>query len=105
MAQIQIRVNPEVMKNEAYGIQESVSNIQREYNALAALVKATTGYWEGEAATAYRKYLDKIDGSMQSLLKRLKEHPEDLLKMAGLYDDAESKAAEAAAALPDNVIF
>ena len=38
------------------------------------------------------------------MLKRFKEHPVDLQKMAGVYVEAEAKAAQIASALPDDVI-
>ena len=41
---------------------------------------------------------------MEKVIKRLKEHPKDLLDMAGLYVKGESAASEIATALPADVI-
>ena len=41
---------------------------------------------------------------MEKVIKRLKEHPKDLLDMAGLYVKGEDAASKVAAALPADVI-
>lgn len=104
MAEIQIKVEPTAMKQEAEQIRGIISKLQNEYSGLCAVVNASSGYWEGDAANAYRTYIKKLDDNMQTVLKRLSEHPDDLLKMAGLYDEAEVKATEVAASLSSNVI-
>ena len=71
---------------------------------LKTTSEASSGYWEGDAASAFRKYVKSIDGDMQSVLKRLGEHPVDLMKMAGVYDQNEEKIKEKVSTLPTEVI-
>ena len=42
---------------------------------------------------------------MESVFQRLKNHPLNLLKMAGIYDDAEEKSVQMTASLPDDAIL
>lgn len=104
MADIQIKVAPQVMRRQANDFGESVSKIRTCYESLKRTAEATKGSWVGDAANAYRSYVKKIDKDVQEILKRLGEHPVDLLKMAELYDAGEQKAAEIASSLPTDVI-
>lgn len=104
MASIQIRVAPAVMRNQAEGIRKTVSKIRGNYEGLKRVAETTSAHWLGDAAQSYRSRVESLDQEMQKVLKRLSEHPVDLLKMADLYDEGEEKAVDAASSLPTDVI-
>lgn len=104
MVNIQLKVNPDELSSKASEITDLVNKIERAYQSLNKLVGASYIYWEGEAADKYRGYAAKIDKDAQVVLKRLKEHPGDLLKMAGVYSAAEENIVEQVSTLPVDVI-
>lgn len=104
MADIQLRVSPDELKNKAGEITKQIQQMERNWNQLCELVNASKVYWEGDAGEHHRKLVKENEKDVQLILKRLKEHPEDLLEMAGIYISAEEQASEIANRLPDNVI-
>ncbi len=101
---INIKVQTNVLTRKAGEITDAVSKVEREFAQLESAVSRSAGYWTGDASDVHRKYLREIKLDMQDVIKRLKEHPKDLLAMAGVYEEAETEAAGAAGALPADVI-
>lgn len=104
MADIQLKVAPEELQKKAGDIEGQIQNAERNWNGLCDVVKASRHYWEGDAGDCGRKLLESIMDDVQTVFRRLKEHPSDLLKMAGVYNDTEARASELANSLPDDVI-
>lgn len=104
MAGIQLKVSPDVLKVKAQQISGQVQKLQDHWQRIYDLVKNSKSYWEGEASDYHRRYLKENDDDAKKLLKRLAEHPEDLEKMAGVYEKAEEQAMQVASSLPDDVI-
>jgi WXG100 family type VII secretion target len=104
MASIQLKVDVDALVEKSSEISDVVGKIKTSYESLKSIAEASSGYWEGDAANAFRKYVKSIDKDMQSVLKRLGEHPTDLLKMADVYEKTESAIIEQADTLPENVI-
>ncbi len=104
MAGIQLKVSPDALKTKAQQISGQVKKIESHWQGIYNLVNNSKSYWEGEASDFHRRYLKENDEDAKKLLKRLGEHPEDLEKMAGVYEKAEEQALQAASALPDDVI-
>lgn len=105
MADIQLKVSPEELKRGAAQIESQIASIEKNWNSICEVAGASRYYWEGEAADYGRKLLEETKQDAQIALKRLKEHPDNLLKMAGVYIEAETMAAELINSLPDNAIF
>ncbi len=104
MADFQLNVSIDVLKSKADEITAQITRIERNWNNLCSLVNASKGYWEGEAGNYHRKILADNTEDFQTILKRLKEHPRDLLNMAGVYQSAEDTAANIANELRADVI-
>lgn len=104
MADIQLKVSPDAMRAKAQEITDQASRIENSWNRIHDLIENSKSYWQGDASEYHRKYLKENDEDIKKMLKRLREHPEDLQKMAGIYVKAEAKAAQIASALPDDVI-
>lgn len=105
MADIRLKVSPEELKRRAAQIESQIASIEKKWNSIYEIAGASRYYWEGEAADYGRKLLEETRQDAQTAIKRLKEHPGNLLKMAGVYIEAEAKAAELINSLPDNAIF
>lgn len=104
MADIILKVSLDKMKSKASELTEQINNIETNWKNLAGVVRKSKSYWQGDASDLHRKYLKECEEEVQEILKRLKEHPSDLLAMMGIYDEAEKKAEQIANSLPDDVI-
>lgn len=101
---VRLRVTPSQLQNKADEVLTQVQIIQREFEILEQLVKKTTGYWIGDAGDLHREKYEEGKETIEQMLRRWREHPKDLLQMAGIYSEAEHKLEEVALELPDNVI-
>lgn len=104
MAGFRLKVTPDVLKTQSQTIQNEIRNIEKQWSNIETLIKRSKGYWEGDASQQHIKYYEEVKDSVLEAIKRLKEHPNDLLKMAGIYDSAEKKSAGLTNYLPDEVI-
>ena len=104
MAGLMLKVTPEELQTTSDAVKTQMGAIERNWRGLCEIVDASGAYWEGDAGDCGRRLLANIREDVQTIIKRLNEHPTDLLKMAGIYKDTESKAADMANTLPDNVI-
>ena len=103
MADFTMKVSPETMVHQADEIKNSVDTIRQQFGAIETCVRRTSGYWEGEASKLHITRFSKIKEKCDGITRRLREHPDDLLKMAGLYTDSETKSAEESNALQSNI--
>lgn len=101
---ITLKVKPEVLKTKATAITSSIQDIERELGEIGRVVLGTKNYWEGDASNQHQSYYKTIQEDVPTVLKRLKEHPKDLLTMAELYDASEEANQQLANKLPENII-
>ena len=104
MADVRLKVTPGELQRHAAELERQIANAQRNWKGLCETVRASRYYWEGEAGDRGRKLLDDRMEDVQAVLSRLSEHPSDLLEMAGIYTDTETKALNLAGTLSDHVI-
>lgn len=104
MAGFHLKVSLDKMESKANEISGQITEIENEWKKLSSIIKKTKKYWKGDASELHQTYRDECETEMTELLKRLKEHPKDLLVMVGVYEKAEQEAVQLAQALPDDVI-
>lgn len=102
--EMQLKVTPDVLKSKAQEITGQINHLSNDWKAMCNVILKTKSYWEGEASDYHRKAFDENKSDVDQILRRLKEHPKDLLVMAGVYTQAEAEAAKLAASLPDEII-
>lgn len=100
MASIILKVKPEDLKNKSKEIQKNIDTIKLEFDEIGTVIRGTKKYWEGEASNQHVQSFEKMKDDIETIVKRLKEHPKDLETMAGVYEEAERGAEQIAAALP-----
>lgn len=104
MADIILRVTPEILERKADEFTGIIQEIKGHFDKIQRIAAKTKGYWQGEAGEqdriGYASYQDDID----FVLRRLQEHPTDLLSMAGIYREAERDVASTNAALKTDQI-
>ncbi len=101
---IRLKVSTDTMISKANEITGQITTVERNWTKMKNLVKNTKIYWQGEASEAHQKSFQQIEESGDRLLRRLKEHPDDLLKMADVYIETEKAVESRAFSLPQNII-
>lgn len=104
MADIVLRVTPEVLRQKAGEFTDIIKDIQQRFTRAEEIAAKTKGYWQGEAGTRDRESYASYQEDIQYIIRRLEEHPADLLTMAGIYSEAEQAIAETNAQLQTNLI-
>ena len=104
MADIVLRVNPEELRRKSTEFSTIIKDIQKRFDRVESIAAKTKGYWLGEAGTRDRESFASYENDIQFLIRRLSEHPVDLLEMAGIYSEAEKSATETNAKLQTNQI-
>lgn len=104
MADFNLRVTPETLKKKADEFTGIINEIKGHFDQIESVSERTKGYWQGEAGdkdrTGYASYKDDIN----YIIRRLMEHPADLLTMAGIYREAEHDVVSTNAALKTDLI-
>ncbi len=101
---ITLKVNPDELKSKAAEIKTSIGTVQTAFNEIEKLVAGSKKYWEGDASDRHQQYYKTFEEDIPKVIKRLKDHPENLLTMANLYESTETKNEQLTHKLPDNVI-
>lgn len=86
---VEIKVQPEVLDTKASEVTSAVTDMENILESVLGTVKNTKSYWVGQAGDLHRAAFQEQKGAMELLLKRLKEHPVDLQKIAKTYRDTE----------------
>lgn len=105
MDNVQILVTPDVLVQKSQDVTTKINKVRVLFEELQKLVEDTQAYWIGEGGDKHRSNYTKYYDDVETILKRLSEHPKDLLEMAGLYVEVEQGNVEIAQALPSDVIF
>lgn len=85
-------------------LKDKIHKAETSYNNVMSIVKNTNRYWIGQAGDEHRSiFLDQQD-DIDEILERLKEHPDDLLKIAGVYEEAEKETETIVEAPVTNLI-
>ena len=104
IGQVELLVTPEVLNQKAGEVEKLVANMRTRFENMKTLVDKSSGYWIGEAGEMHRKnYADQKD-NIDTILRRLSEHPGDLRAIAQTYTTVELKTQESAANLPGDVL-
>lgn len=100
-----MKVEAQTMKAGAARISESVRELEKQWKKFADTVERSKSYWTGEASREHQEYYLEVKDDVEKIIRMLKEHPNDLLKMAGIYEEAENAVINLEKALPDDAIF
>lgn len=89
MADIILRVTPEVLQRKSDEFTGIIKEIKAHFDRVESISAKTKGYWQGDAGTRDREGYASYKDDIQFIIRRLEEHPTDLLKMAGIFKEAE----------------
>ena len=101
---ITLKVTPEALKTKASEIETDIKQLEAHFNSIQDIVSRSTGYWVGAAGDKARKEFDSKKDDTDKVIRRFREHPTDLLTMAGVYAEGERSALEDSKTLATDVI-
>jgi WXG100 family type VII secretion target len=104
MGAVTLRVTPAKLKEKADEISKDIREMTTAFEQLADRISRTSHYWIGEAGDTCRSQYAEHRKEIDQMLKRLGEHPRDLLEMAQIYEAVEKRVTEISNALPEDVI-
>jgi len=105
MSEIRIKVTPEALQAKAGEVSVEISNIENQWKKIQQIIKASKGYWEGDASNEHQQMIQKKQKeNIDKTIKSLKAKPQTLLEMAGIYKGAETTAKASAGSLPTDII-
>jgi uncharacterized protein YukE len=104
MMGITLKVKTEVLKSKASEVERDIKSLETQFNNIQDIVARSTGYWVGNAGDKARKEFDSQKDDTDKVIRRFKEHPVDLLTMAGVYDENEQSLNSVNKALDTDVI-
>lgn len=101
---VQIKVDSTVLKAKADSVSDSIRQMEEGFDRLETIINRTSYYWIGEAGELHRNMYKEQKEQIEEMMRRLKEHPKDLVTIAQTYDTAEAEIQVIAAELPGDVI-
>ncbi len=99
-----IRVKPETLVEKSQEVSESIRKMAACFDELERIINRTSYYWIGEAGDMHRRLYQEQKDNVDEIMRRLKEHPADLLTIAQNYMHTEQAVEEVANQLDGDVI-
>lgn len=101
---ITLKVSPDELKIKAEEIKGQIKNFESDWQQADRILQNSKRYWTGDAGNAHQKQFSQYKQDVERIIKRLYEHPTDLLQMAQIYEEGEQEAVETAQLLSGDVI-
>lgn len=102
---IELRVQPEQLTRTAKELTNAITSMRKDFIKLNQCMSSTKGYWLGDAGEYHRNMYTEQEGQIENLLRDLEKYPNDLLKLAGLYDESEEQNLHLARALKSSLMY
>lgn len=99
----EIKMSPEELMEKADAASSSIGKMRDRLRELGVVIKRTSHYWIGDAGEQHRKTYSEQEKTQEEIMKRLSRHPNNMLAIAGVFQDAEKKSVESAAELPVDI--
>ena len=100
-----IEVTTSELISKATDVSNRVREMQNAIDDAETLLNNTARYWVGEAGDKKRSDFAKKKKIADAVINRFREYPDDLLKMAGVYEQAEAANTQRPAGLPNDFIM
>ena len=102
---VELKVTPDTLVTKSTEVSQKVEEMKRHFETLKTVVDKTKGYWLGEAGDMHRQMYHDLQDDIDEILKRLGEHPVDLLAIAQKYTDVELSIQREIMELPGDIIL
>ncbi len=101
---VSFTVTPEELRTQSQEVSRRVANLEKLFDELRQAMRGTKSYWTGEAADLYRNRYESGQKNLDDMFRRLRNHPVQLMKMAGVYTTADENVSELVKGLKTSVI-
>ena len=101
---MRLKVNTLELTDISSEVEEHIKAMRQSFSEAERIVNRSSSYWEGEGQTSCLQAFRRKCDSVEEALRRFSDNVTNLRTIAGVYETAESAAAEAAGGLPDDVI-
>lgn len=101
---ISIKVQPEILAQKSQEVSTGIRKLSSCFDDLERIVNRTSYYWAGEAGDRHRRLYREQKGNVDEMMRRLKEHPKDLLEISQNYMQTEKTVETIANELSGDVI-
>lgn len=101
---VSVKVRPEVLVEKSQEVSASIRKLASCFDDLERIINRTSYYWIGEAGDMHRRIYQEQRDSVDEMMRRLKEHPEDLLTISRNYVQTEQAVEAIANQLSGDVI-
>lgn len=99
-----LKVDTQQLKTTANEVRKQIRSMQQDFESLQTIVSRSSYYWQGQAADEYRRVFAEQKDPTADAFRRLGKIPDDLEKMAGIYEGTETSLQETAGNLPTDFI-
>ena len=99
-----LKVDTQQLKTTASEVRKQIRLMQQDFDSLQSIVSRSGYYWQGQAADDYRKAFAGQKDTAADAFRRLSKIPDDLEKMAGIYEGNETNLQKTAGALRTDFI-
>ena len=100
-----LRYDTARLQSAAATLREKIQKAETSYENVMTIVKNTERYWIGEAGNEHRNVFLEERDDIDQILLRLKEHPTDLVAIAGVAEQAAEKTKEIVSQPSVNLIY
>ena len=101
---VTVKVTPEIFVPQAQEVRRLGNDMKQHFQVLKDTMARTRSYWIGEAGDLHRKLYDEQKEHVDYMLRRLLEHPDNLLAISENYKVAEKTNVASATALDVDII-
>ncbi|MST82686.1 WXG100 family type VII secretion target [Bilifractor porci] len=97
-------VAPEKLKAQAEAVKNDIRKMQKTMEMMATRVRNTKSYWKGDAGESFRGKFEEQNKNAGQVAADIRLMPDDLLKIAGIYEETEAANKDMADALLSGMI-
>jgi uncharacterized protein YukE len=101
---VNLKVTPERLIEKSSQTSASIRTMTNQFEQLKKLVAKTQAYWLGDGGDVHRNLYTDMEADVEYMLKRLAEHPTDLIEIAQKYSTVETQIQQEIQELPGDVI-
>ena len=102
---IRIVAKTDQLKTTSEAAAGYIRNMRAEWENIARTVNKTPAYWQGNAADQKRDAFAKKEQEINEILQRFQQYPQELMEIAGVYEQGENQNAATAQTLSADVII
>lgn len=101
---VTLKVTPEDLQAKASSVAKKLGDMQKTWESMNTTILATDSFWIGEAGNLHRDMYKKQQENIETIMRRLNEHPKDLNDIAATYLGVEKAVQEIAQSLETGIL-